>query len=106
MQAALSETMEARPLDAALGAEIRGVDLAKPLDGRTKDAVLAAWHAHGALLIRNQKITDPQLIEFSRLFGDLRCSAKQVGLALDQGLSGTGLHLEHNRERPVDRQPR
>ena len=33
--------------------------------------ILAAWHAHGALLIRNQKITDPQLIEFSRLFGEL-----------------------------------
>ena len=32
---------------------------------------MAAWHAHGALLIRNQKITDPQLIEFSRLFGEL-----------------------------------
>ena len=71
MQDALSATMEVRPLDAALGAEIRGVDLSKSLDGRTKDAVLAAWHAHGALLIRNQKITDPQLIEFSRLFGEL-----------------------------------
>jgi len=67
----MAAAIEVCPLHGALGAEIRGVDLSKPLDGATKDAILAAWHAHGALVIRNQTINDPQLIEFSRLFGEL-----------------------------------
>jgi taurine dioxygenase len=60
-----------RPVEAALGAEICGVDLSKPLDARTKATILAAWHEHAALVIRDQTLTDPQLIEFSRLFGEL-----------------------------------
>lgn len=67
----MAAAIEVCPLHGALGAEIRGVDLSKPLDGATKDAILAAWHAHCALVIRNQTISDPQLIEFSRLFGEL-----------------------------------
>jgi taurine dioxygenase len=71
MQAARSETLDVRPVGAALGAEICGVDLSKPLGARARDAILAAWHEHAALVIRNQALTDPQLIEFSRIFGEL-----------------------------------
>lgn len=66
-----SDTLEIRSLDAALGAEIAGADLSRPLDGRSRDAILDAWHRYSALVIRNQTLTDPQLIAFSRLFGDL-----------------------------------
>ncbi|MPY73492.1 MAG: TauD/TfdA family dioxygenase [Alphaproteobacteria bacterium] len=71
MQAATSAIVGVHPIDAGLGAEIRGVDLSKPLDRRTGAAILDAWHRHSALIIRNQSLTDPQLIAFSRLFGEL-----------------------------------
>jgi len=71
MQAAPTATLKIRPIDAALGAEIVGIDLSRPLDGRTGQAILDAWHRHAALLIRNQSLTDPQLVAFARLFGEL-----------------------------------
>ena len=71
MPAETPTTPEIRPLAPALGAEIAGVDLSKPLDAATGKAILDAWHDHSALLIRNQSLTDPQLIQFARLFGEL-----------------------------------
>lgn len=71
MAASLSDVVEVRPLEGALGAEIVGVDLSRPLDDAARGAVLDAWHAHAALLIRNQALSDAQLIAFSRIFGDL-----------------------------------
>ena len=71
MQAAPSVTLQVRPIDAALGAEIVGVDLSKPLDDRARAEILDAWHGHSALLIRNQALTDPQLIDVARVFGEL-----------------------------------
>jgi taurine dioxygenase len=54
----------------ALGAEVRGVDLAQ-VDAPTLDLIRAAWHEHIVLLFRNQTLTDDQLADFSRHFGDL-----------------------------------
>ena len=59
------------PTGKALGAEIRGTDLSKPLDPNDVRTMLDAWSAHLVLLFRGQFITDPELISFSRYFGDL-----------------------------------
>ena len=59
------------PTGKALGAEIRGADLSKPLDPEDVRTMLDAWSEHLVLLIRGQFITDPELISFSRYFGDL-----------------------------------
>jgi alpha-ketoglutarate-dependent taurine dioxygenase len=59
------------PSGAALGAEIRGVDLSRVLDDRTVAAIQAAWDRHLVLLFRDQSLDDPQLIAFSRRFGKL-----------------------------------
>ena len=58
------------PTGAALGAEIRGADLAK-LDRPTFDAIHRAWLDHLVLLFRDQRLNDDDLIGFSRRFGDL-----------------------------------
>jgi len=55
---------------AALGAEIRGVDL-KDLDPSQFAAIKRAWHDHEVILVRGQTLTDQDLIAFSRRFGDL-----------------------------------
>jgi taurine dioxygenase len=55
---------------AALGAEIRGLDL-RVIDGAAFDAVHDALLEHQVLLVRDQRLTDEDLIAFSRRFGDL-----------------------------------
>ena len=59
------------PLSDGIGAEIRGFDLAQPLGDARFDAIYQAWLDHLVLLFRGQTITDPQMIDFSRRFGDL-----------------------------------
>lgn len=59
------------PTGAALGAEIRGIDLAKSLDAETLNGIRRAWDEHLVLLFRNQKLSDPELLAFSRNFGEL-----------------------------------
>lgn len=63
--------MKVNPSGAALGAEVSGVNLSKPLDAETFEAVRAAWDEHLVLVFRDQQLTDPQLIAFSRNFGEL-----------------------------------
>ena len=55
---------------AALGAEVRGVDL-RALDEEAFAAIRRAWLDHQVLLIRGQLLSDDDLIRFSRRFGDL-----------------------------------
>ena len=59
------------PTGAALGADVVGVDLMKPLDGATFKAMEAAWHQHLVLRFRDQRLDDPGLLAFARRFGDL-----------------------------------
>jgi taurine dioxygenase len=63
-------TMGVIPTGAALGAEIRGVDL-KSLDEAAFARLIDAWHRHSVLLVRDQTLDDHDLIAFSRRFGDL-----------------------------------
>jgi taurine dioxygenase len=63
--------LEIVPLSATVGAEVRGVDLAQPLDGATFQAIHAAWLEHLILLFRGQAMDDGDLVAFSRRFGPL-----------------------------------
>ena len=58
-------------LDAALGAEIADIDLSKPLPRADIDAIEAAWHERLVVVFHRQILSDPQLIAFSRNFGEL-----------------------------------
>ena len=59
-----------KPLTPTVGAEISGVSLAR-LDDAAFTQIERAWNQHGALLFRDQHITDDHLLEFSRRFGEL-----------------------------------
>ncbi len=63
--------MKVMPSGAALGAEIAGLDLAAALDAGTVEGIKAAWDEHLVLLFRRQKMSDPDLLTFSRHFGEL-----------------------------------
>jgi taurine dioxygenase len=68
--AAITDRIQVVPTGAALGAEVRGVDLRR-LDDAGFAAIHRAWLDHLVLLIRDQKLNDDHLIAFSRRFGDL-----------------------------------
>ena len=53
-----------------VGAEVRGADLAAVTETQI-DAIRNAWYQHDVLIFRNQKMTDDDLLSFSRYFGAL-----------------------------------
>ena len=59
-----------RPVTPAVGAEISGVNLSRLSDADFTQ-IEHAWNRHGALLFRDQQISDDDLLAFSRRFGDL-----------------------------------
>jgi len=58
------------PTGAALGAEIRGIDL-RQIDDAEFALIHKAWLDSLVLLFRGQSLSDEELIAFSRRFGDL-----------------------------------
>src|SRR5215470_16159520 len=58
-------------LDAPLGAEVSGVDLAKLLAQSDVDAIVEAWRTRLVVVFRGQTLSDPELLAFSRCFGEL-----------------------------------
>ena len=70
-------TLSIRPTGAALGAEILGVDLSRPMDEETFRAIEAAWHEHEVIFFRGQDVTPEQHIAFSRRFGALEHHVRQ-----------------------------
>jgi len=64
-----SRGMGVRSLSPALGAEIIGVDLREPLDDATFEQILAAWHQHLVILLRDQKLTEADQVRFAERFG-------------------------------------
>src|SRR3982750_1593096 len=61
-------TLEVIPIRAALGAEVRGVDL-KALDDATFERIHAAWLDHLLLVFRAQSLVAEDLVKLGRPFG-------------------------------------
>jgi taurine dioxygenase len=64
-------SIEIIPTRAALGAEISGIDLAQPLDDETFAVIERAYNDHGVIFFRDQHITPPQQVAFTRRFGEI-----------------------------------
>jgi taurine dioxygenase len=60
-----------RKLGRHLGAEIAGVDLSQPLDEPAFARVAEAFFEHQVVVFRDQRLTPPQQIAFTRRFGEL-----------------------------------
>jgi len=66
-------TITITPLDAPLGAEVRGLDFAAPLASSTRDELLAAIDEHLLLVFRNAQLpTEQQVVDFCESFGPLK----------------------------------
>jgi taurine dioxygenase len=56
--------------NATVGAEVRGVDLAR-LSAKEIEDIKQAWYRHDVLVCRGQKLSDDDLLAFSKHFGTL-----------------------------------
>lgn len=65
-----TQTISVRKLHPYLGAEVRGVDMGRPLDPATFKAVHDAWMEHLVLVFPEQRITDEQHVAFTCHFGE------------------------------------
>ena len=63
--------IEIRRFSSAIGAEIHGVDLTRPLDNAAWSAIHDAFHKHLVLFFRDQDLNPEQHVNFSRRFGEL-----------------------------------
>lgn len=62
---------EVVPISAALGAEIRGLDVGGPLSDETVAELRRAFNEHQVLFFRHQQMSPVQQIAFGRRFGEL-----------------------------------
>jgi alpha-ketoglutarate-dependent taurine dioxygenase len=58
-----------RPLAPALGAEIMGVDLSKPIDEHVFAQIRDTWHENLVILLRDQELSEEDEVRFAEKFG-------------------------------------
>lgn len=63
--------IEVTPLASACGAEIKGIDLTKPLRTAEVQAVRDAWNKHLVLVFRGQQLSQDDQLRFASYFGEL-----------------------------------
>ena len=66
----MARPLDVLPVSPAIGAEVRGGDIAT-IDDATFESIHAAWLQYNVLLFRGQKISDAELAAFSKRFGEL-----------------------------------
>lgn len=66
-----SSNLELVPLSPAIGIEARGVDISKPLDPETAQALRTAWAENSILLVRTDGLTEDEQFAYARNFGDI-----------------------------------
>jgi taurine dioxygenase len=65
-------SLSLRPLSAAVGAEVLGLDLSQPLDDAIIDGIRAALDQYGVVLFRRQHLEPEMQLTVSRRFGALQ----------------------------------
>ena len=77
------------PRHPALGAEIRGIDMRRPMDPETFKAVHDTWMKHLVVVFPDQPVTDQEHVAFTRHFGE------------PEIFHQTSLHLRSDRVREI-----
>ena len=89
-------TLEITSTGAALGAVVSQLDLTQPLKAETVERLRNAWLDHIVLVYRGQDMSDLQLLNFTRYFGELEYPPSKL-LNYSQGSGPTAdIPLEIN----------
>jgi alpha-ketoglutarate-dependent taurine dioxygenase len=91
MSTALQWNFEIRPLSPILAAEVVGLDLRRPLDAGTRDAVYEAFIRYHVLCFRDQRLSPEEQIAFSEQFGTL-----ERHMARNKGTMNPLVHIVSN----------
>ncbi len=76
------ETIEVSPIAGALGAEIAGVDLSKPLSDDVFAEIYQAFVDHRVIFFRDQQMTPDQYLTFAKRWGGIHLHPFMKGLDL------------------------
>ncbi len=74
----MPQSFDIRPLSPALGAEIVGLDIERPLDDATISALVQAWQDHIVLLFRKPDLSQEDQLRFAGCFGRVGERARPV----------------------------
>jgi taurine dioxygenase len=85
------QVFEVRPLSAVLGAELIGLDLRKPLEDATRQAVFDAFIRYHVLCFRDQSLSPDEQIAFTEQFGTL-----ERHVARNRGTRNPLVHVVNN----------
>ena len=62
-------SIEVIKLGEPLLAEVRGIDISRPLDQATRDAVNKAFLDHSVLVFRDRELKPAEMVAFEAVFG-------------------------------------
>lgn len=105
----MTHLFQIRGLAGALGAELRGIDLSRPLDERTRKALDEPLHRYGVLRIRDQRLDPEALLAVAKRFGQPDAHPIAKGMpdhpevirvlkpAGEQAFFGTSWHTDRRR---------
>ncbi len=88
--------IEVHPIAGALGAEVRGVDVSRPLTSEVIVELRQAWLDHLVIFLRDQQLTPDALVTFARAFGEPMAYPQLKGLT-DCPFVTPVIKLEHER---------
>ena len=88
--------IEVHPIAGALGAEVSGVDVSRPLAGAVVSEIRRAWLQHLVIFMRGQKLTPQAQLDFARRFGEPMEYPQLKGLP-DCPMITPVIKLEHER---------
>jgi taurine dioxygenase len=77
----MSQTLKVRKIAGALGAELSGVDLSRPLEDGLIADIRAALNTHQVIFFRDQSLTADEQLAFGRRFGPLNIHPYVSGMA-------------------------
>src|SRR5260221_11208280 len=72
--------IQVQPIAGALGAEVRGVDVSRPLAAQVVAEIRQAWLDHLGIFIHEQQLTPQELLALPRPFADPMDSPQFKGL--------------------------
>lgn len=81
-------TFTVKSLHPLFGAEVRGVDLGRPIDAATQDAIERTMDQYGISVLPDQALDDERQIAFARRYGALEVAPLVQGKTGTRGLGG------------------
>jgi alpha-ketoglutarate-dependent 2,4-dichlorophenoxyacetate dioxygenase len=96
--------IEVKPLHPLFAAEVRGLDLDRPLDAATLRLITDAFARYSVLVFRYQDVTDEQQIAFSEHFGSLERTKVGTPGAGSPLITLTNIGADGSITSPTDKQ--